>query len=927
MSDIQKNYSPKAIEQHWYQEWEAKCYFRCGNSAGSPYTIMLPPPNVTGTLHMGHGFQHTLMDILTRYHRMMGDDTLWQPGTDHAGIATQMVVERQLKSEGVTRHDLGREKFVEKIWDWKEKSGGTISGQMRRLGTSVDWERERFTMDDGLTDAVREQFVQLCNEGLIYRGKRLVNWDPVLHTAVSDIEVISEEEKGFMWHFRYPLADGSGHLTIATTRPETMLGDSAVAVHPEDNRYQHLIGKMIALPLCDRGIPIIADDYVDQGFGTGCVKITPAHDFNDYEIGQRHQLPMINILTKDAKINDIAPEAYHGLDRFDARKKIVKDMDALGLLDKVEPHLLKVPHGDRTGTVIEPFLTEQWFMKMEELAKPAIEAVESGKVRFIPDNWKNTYYSWMRDIQDWCISRQLWWGHRIPAWYDAEGNIYVGRDETEVRAKHDLSDDLKLRQDEDVFDTWFSSALWPFSTLGWPEKTPELSKYYPSSVLVTGFDIIFFWVARMMVMGLKFMGEVPFKEVYMTGLIRDAEGQKMSKSKGNVLDPVDLIDGISLETLLEKRTASLMQPQMKPKVEKQTRKEFPNGIEAYGADALRFTFAALASTSRDICFDVSRMEGYRNFCNKLWNASRFVMMNLEGYNPHASIQKEFGVAERWIWSEFNTTVASIHKQMTLYRFDLVAQNIYDFVWNTYCGWYVEFAKSALIHANKAQKQGIQYTLISVLEGILKIAHPIIPFITEEIYQQVKVYTGSEVESIMLQAYPSVDVSLEDREASADVQWLQAVIVGIRTIRSEMNVKPSIQIPLLIKNAGEKDLSCLKSMQSMIQSMTKVKSIELLSDNDKVPASSVSVIGRLELYIPLAGLIDVAAEKNRLGKESGKLDKELDRILKKLSNERFVANAPEAVVQKEKDKCTELKDKKEKLAAQLDKLIATSIEKE
>ncbi|MBK2124139.1 valine--tRNA ligase [Fangia hongkongensis] len=919
---MNKNYDPKSLERKCYESWEARGYFRSGNTEGGSYSIMLPPPNVTGTLHMGHGFQHTLMDVLIRYHRMMGDDTLWQPGTDHAGIATQMVVERNLNLEGISRHDLGREKFIEKVWRWKEYSGGNITKQMRRLGASADWSRERFTMDEGLSKAVTQAFVKLHEDGLAYRGKRLVNWDPVLLTAVSDLEVVQEEEKGSLWHFKYPLSDQSGYIEIATTRPETMLGDVAVAVNPEDERYQSFIGKKITLPITNRDIPIIADEYVEKDFGTGCVKITPAHDFNDYEIGKRHDLPMINILTKEAKLNDSVPEKYRGLDRFDARKAIVEDMDQLGLLAKVESHTLKVPRGDRTSSVLEPYLTEQWFVKASVLGKKALEVVENGTVRFVPDNWKNTYYSWMRDLQDWCVSRQLWWGHRIPAWYDEKGNVYVAEDEKAVRIKYNLSEDVCLTQDDDVFDTWFSAALWPFSTLGWPEKTAALEKYYPTSVLVTGFDIIFFWVARMMMFGLYFMKEIPFKDIYITGLIRDAEGQKMSKSKGNVLDPVDLIDGIDLGSLIEKRTSSLMQPQMKAKVEKQTRKHFPNGIEAYGTDALRFTFVALASTSRDVNFDVARMEGYRNFCNKLWNASRFVMMNLEGFdvtykNKHAL---DMGVAERWIWHQFNQTVALSHKHIESYRFDLLAQSLYEFVWNQYCDWYVEFAKALLNDPKTTEnkKQAIQYTLIKVLEGILALVHPVIPFISEAIYQEVKSYTKNTKDSLMLVKYPEVDVTLEDQRACEELEWLQKVITAIRTIRSEMNVKPSVSIPVYFKNANEVLTSRIEKLSDIIAQMAKVADIHI---NVEAPLSATNIVAGLEIHIPLEGLIDLDAERARLDKEKLKLDKEISRIQGKLNNQKFVANAPEAVVIKEKEKLANYELTKTKLQTQFDKLSA------
>ncbi|MBK2028636.1 valine--tRNA ligase [Francisella noatunensis] len=897
--EMNKNYNPKEIEQSNYQNWEASGKFACGNTdSKDTYTIMLPPPNVTGTLHMGHGFQMSLMDILIRYNRMSGKDTLWQPGTDHAGIATQMVVERQLNAQSISRHDLGRENFVSKIWEWKELSGGTITSQMRRIGASPDWDRERFTMDDGLYDAVKKCFIKLYEDGLAYRGERLVNWDPKLKTAVSDLEVAQVDRQGSLWHFVYPVADSDEKIIIATTRPETMLGDMAVAVHPEDERYAHLVGKMINLPLTDRQIPIIADDYVEKDFGTGCVKITPAHDFNDYEMGKRHDLPMLNILTDDAALNSNVPSKYQGLDRFEARKQIVADMEALGLLDKIEPHALKVPTGDRTGEILEPYLTKQWFVKADVLAKPAIEAVENGTVRFVPDNWKNTYFSWMRDIQDWCVSRQLWWGHRIPAWYDEVGNAYVGEDEADVRAKYNLADDITIKQDEDVFDTWFSSALWPFSTLGWPEQTPELAKYYPTSVLVTGFDIIFFWVARMMMFGMYFMNDVPFRDIYITGLIRDSEGQKMSKSKGNVLDPVDLIDGISLDELLKKRTTGLMQPQMKAKIEKATKKEFPEGISAYGADAVRFTYAALASTSRDISFDTARVEGYRNFCNKLWNASRFVMMNLDDYKVCGNY--ELGVADKWIWSVLNTATADVHRHLTNYRFDLVANTIYDLVWSNYCDWYVEFAKVTLKDdsLSEQQKNGVKYTLTKVLENILALAHPLIPFITESIYQQLKAHLNDAKDTIMDVSYPVATQDLEAPEAEKAIVWLQNVVTTLRNMRSEVGIKPSLEISLIVKDVAEIDKEYLAQTEGFIKALARVNNIEF---NDNPPTSLSQIVEGLELNIPLAGLVDIEAEKARLDKELDKLKGEVDRVQKKLSNERFVSNAPEAVVVAEQEK--------------------------
>ncbi len=746
---MDKTYDPRAIEERWYRHWEAQGYFR-PSGQGRPYCIMIPPPNVTGSLHMGHAFQDTIMDALIRYHRMDGDDTLWQPGTDHAGIATQMVVERQLAAEGKTRHDLGREAFIERVWEWKAQSGGRITQQLRRMGCSLDWSRERFTMDEGLSRAVREVFVRLHDKGLIYRGKRLVNWDPVLQTAVSDLEVISEEEQGHLWHIRYPVADGEGHVVVATTRPETLLGDCAVAVHPDDERYRHLIGQRLQLPLTGRTIPVIADEHVDPEFGSGCVKITPAHDFDDYQVWQRHkdepaiaEQPhggLINIFTPEARIADDAliPEAYRGLDRYEARERLIEDLKAQGLLEKVEDHRLMVPRGDRSGAVIEPYLTDQWFVKIRPLAEPAIEAVESGRIRFVPDNWKNTYFEWMRNIEDWCISRQIWWGHRIPAWYDPEGNVYVGRSEGEVRNRNELPADLPLTQDEDVLDTWFSSALWPFSTLGWPDQTHELERYYPTSVLVTGFDIIFFWVARMIMMGLEFMGDVPFREVYIHGLVRDAHGQKMSKSKGNVLDPIDLIDGIDLESLVKKRTTGLMQPQMAAKIEKQTRAEFPDGIPAFGTDALRFTFAALASTGRDINFDLGRIQGYRNFCNKIWNAARYVFMNLEGADLAG--ERRYTLADRWIRTRLDETVETVRAALDGYRFDHAASALYDFIWHDYCDWYLELSKPALAgDADAAEKRATRATLVEVLDVALRLLHPIMPYLTEEIWQRVRPY--------------------------------------------------------------------------------------------------------------------------------------------------------------------------------------------
>ncbi|MGD2057076.1 MAG: valine--tRNA ligase, partial [Gammaproteobacteria bacterium] len=822
---MDKTYNPQAIEQYWYQTWEREGYFAPAGQ-GQPYCIMIPPPNVTGSLHMGHAFQDTLMDALIRYHRMRGYQTLWQPGTDHAGIATQMVVERQLNSADQTRHDLGREAFIERIWEWKHESGGTITRQLRRMGSSVDWSRERFTMDKGLSQAVRETFVRLYEEGLIYRGQRLVNWDPVLHTAVSDLEVVSGEEPGHLWHMRYPLADGSGFLVVATTRPETMLGDTAVAVHPQDERYRHLVGKTVSLPLAGREIPVIADDYVDPEFGTGCVKITPAHDFNDYEMGKRHGLPLINIFTVDACINDSAPGEYRGLDRYTARERIVADLERQGLLEKIEDHRLMVPRGDRSGAVVEPYLTDQWFVKIGPLAQPAVRAVEDGRIRFIPDNWKNTYFEWMRNIQDWCISRQIWWGHRIPAWYDAGGGVYVGRSEAEVRKQHGLGEDVALTRDEDVLDTWFSSALWPFSTLGWPEQTAGLQTFYPTSVLVTGFDIIFFWVARMIMMGLQFMGDVPFREVYIHGLVRDAHGQKMSKSKGNVLDPLDLIDGIDLESLVAKRRTGLMQPHMAERIEKHTRKDFPDGIPAFGTDALRFTFAALASTGRDINFDLGRTEGYRNFCNKLWNAARYVLLNTEGRDcALEGTPVELNAADRWIVSLLQTTQQEVAGAIENYRFDLAAQAIYSFTWDEYCDWYLELSKAVLTDPDSREEQlrGTRRTLVTVMEALLRLAHPVIPFITEEIWQRVAPLAGTGGKTIMLQPFPVADGGRIDAQAIEEIEWIKDFIIGVRKIRSGYSIDPRKPLPVLLENGSASDRERLTRNTKFLTAAGRVES--------------------------------------------------------------------------------------------------------
>ncbi|MBU3021409.1 valine--tRNA ligase [Aestuariibacter sp. A3R04] len=921
---MDKTFEPQSIEKQCYEKWEAAGYFKPSGS-GNPYCILLPPPNVTGSLHMGHGFQQTIMDALTRYHRMKGDNTLWQVGTDHAGIATQMVVERRLNAEGKNRHDLGRDAFVDKVWEWKEESGGTITKQMRRLGTSTDWDREVFTMDDNLSKAVTEVFVRLHEEGLIYRGKRLVNWDPVLHTAVSDLEVLNEEEAGYMWHMRYPLADGSGDIVVATTRPETMLGDTAVAVHPDDERYQSLIGKNIRLPITGRLIPIIADDYVDPEFGTGCVKITPAHDFNDYDMGKRHNLPMINVLTADAKINDEAPEKYRGLDRFDARKQIVADLEEQGLLVKVADHKLKVPRGDRTGAVIEPYLTDQWYVAVESLAKPAIEAVESGEIRFIPENWNKTYYQWMNNIQDWCISRQLWWGHRVPAWYDNEGNVYVARDEGEARSRYKLDEAVELTQDDDVLDTWFSSALWPFATMGWPEDTPDLETFVPSSVLVTGFDIIFFWVARMIMMTKKFTGKIPFKDIYITGLIRDENGDKMSKSKGNVLDPIDLIDGINLESLVTKRTSGMMQPQLAKKIEKNTRKQFPDGINAYGTDALRFTFAAMASTSRDINFDMGRVEGYRNFCNKIWNASRFVLMNTETEDTgRDGGEMVLSLADKWVWAQFQKTLKEFESALADYRFDIAAQAVYEFTWNQFCDWYLELTKPVLNSdsSTEAEKRGTRHTLINVLEHLLRLLHPLMPFITDTIWQRVAPLSDAGIAadqtSIMIQPFPSVHAERENDSVLADIEWLKRFIIGIRNIRGEMDISPNKPLNALLRNVSAEDQRRLDLAAPFIEKLAKLESVTTLANGEPAPASATALVGEMEILIPMAGLIDKDAELARISKAMSKVELDVNRTKGKLSNEKFVSNAPQAVIEKERSKL----DEAEKALAKLKEQHAT-----
>lgn len=922
---MDKTYQPASIETQLYKNWESKGYFE-PQGKGDPFSIMIPPPNVTGSLHMGHGFQESIMDALVRFHRMKGCNTLWQVGTDHAGIATQMVVERLLDAEGTNRHELGREKFIERVWEWKEESGGNITRQLRRLGASPDWSRERFTMDDGFYKAVQEVFVQLYDDKLIYRGKRLVNWDPKLHTAISDLEVISEEENGHMWHFNYPLSDGSGHLTVATTRPETMLGDTAVAVNPNDERYKHLIGKTISLPLTDRKIPIIADDYVDQEFGTGCVKITPAHDFNDYEMGQRHDLAIINIFDDDANLNKSVPEKYQGMERFAARKQIVADLDLLGLFEKVDDHKLKVPRGDRSGVVIEPYLTNQWYVKTQPLADEAIKSVENGDINFVPKQYENMYFSWMRDIQDWCISRQLWWGHRIPAWYDEDGKVYVARSEEDVRKKYKLSADISLKQDDDVLDTWFSSGLWTFGTLGWPENTEFLKQFHPSSVLVTGFDIIFFWVARMIMLTLYFKKEVPFHTVYVHGLVRDSQGQKMSKSKGNVLDPIDLIDGIDLESLVQKRTAGMQVPKLKSKIEKQTRKEFPEGIAAYGTDALRYTYYSLASTGRDINFDVGRIEGFRNFCNKLWNASNYVLMNTEEHDCGADGSEDYQLtlADRWIISRLQEAQKAVIEGFNTYRLDLASQALYDFIWKDYCDWYLELTKPVLWNESESDEvrktqKGTRRTLVRVLEAVLRLAHPLMPFITEEIWQRVKPLAGVEGETLMLANYPSPDNSKIDVKAVKDIEWVKNVILGLRNIRGEMNISPSKQLNIFMNNGSEEDYRCLNENKQFLSKLASLESIKVLSESEEAPLSATTLVGELEILVPMAGLIDKDAELARLDKEIEKMQKETGRLKGKLSNANFVDKAPQDVVEKERSRLIETESSLTKITEQRQKI--------
>ncbi|WP_163937888.1 valine--tRNA ligase [Paraferrimonas sp. SM1919] len=950
---MEKTYNPNSIEQALYQAWEEKGYFKpSGDQSNGNYSIMIPPPNVTGSLHMGHAFQDTIMDTLIRYQRMKGKNTLWQVGTDHAGIATQMLVERKLEAEeGLSRHDIGRDAFMDKVWDWKEQSGGTITKQLRRLGASVDWDRERFTMDEGLSKAVQEVFVRLYQDDLIYRGKRLVNWDPKLHTAISDLEVENKDKQGHMWHFRYPLADdtltsdGKDYLVVATTRPETMLGDSAVAVNPEDPRYKDLIGKEIILPIVNRRIPIVGDEHADMEKGTGCVKITPAHDFNDYEVGKRAGLVMYNIFTKNAEVRTEAevintdgtlnkdieaplPERYHGLERFAARKAIVAEFEQLGLLDEIKDHALTIPYGDRSGVVIEPLLTDQWYVAVAPMAKTALEAVENGDIQFVPKQYENMYYSWMRDIQDWCISRQLWWGHRIPAWYDEAGKVYVGRSEEEVRQNNNLGSDVTLKQDDDVLDTWFSSALWTFSTLGWPENTEDLKTFHPSDVLVTGFDIIFFWVARMIMMTMHFIKDedgkpqVPFKTVYVTGLIRDENGDKMSKSKGNVLDPLDMIDGIDLESLLHKRTSNMMQSKLADKIGKSTKKQFPDGINPHGTDALRFTLAAMASTGRDINWDMSRLDGYRNFCNKIWNASRYVLMNTEeqdcGQNGG---DMTLSLADKWIVGLFNETVQQVSGHIDNYRFDLAANALYEFTWNQFCDWYLELTKPVLQSGNEAEQRGTRHTLVTILEALMRLMHPVMPYITETIWNRVKPLVNVTGDTIMLAAYPEFDGSAVDKQAMSDLEWLKQAIVAVRNIRAELAISPSKPLNALVRNLDTDAERRLQENQTFLFKLANLEDIKVLGADDTAPLSTTALVGDMELLIPMAGLVDVEAEVARIDKQLEKINKDLARVEGKLNNDNFVSKAPAAVIEKEQAKLDEMRRDVAKLNEQKQQLAS------
>jgi valyl-tRNA synthetase len=912
---MDKLYAPQDIERRIYERWEKNGWF-APHGTGTAFCIVIPPPNVTGRLHMGHAFEHTLMDTLTRHQRMRGAATLWQSGTDHAGIATQMVVERELEARGEQRSQLTREQFVERVWQWKEESGGTICAQMRRLGDSVDWTRDRFTMDPGLSRAVIEAFVRLHEEGLIYRGKRLVNWDPVLLTALSDLEVQGEEEDGHLWHLSYPLEDGSGHVIVATTRPETMLGDTAVAVNPEDDRYRHLIGRQLRLPLTERLIPIIGDDYVDAAFGSGCVKITPAHDFNDYEIGKRHNLAQINIFTPRAQINDNAPARFVGLDRFAARQRVVAELEQAGLLARIDKHRHIVPRGDRTGAVLEPYLTDQWYVNVEPLAQAAVAAVRDGRARFVPENWSRTYFEWMKNIHDWCISRQLWWGHRIPAWYDGTDQVYVGRDEAEVRVRHGLGPEVNLRQDPDVLDTWFSSALWPFSTLGWPDRTPELARFYPTNVLVTGFDIIFFWVARMMMMGLKFAGDVPFRDVYIHGLILDEFGEKMSKTKGNVIDPLDIVDGIGLEALLAKRTSGLMQPHLKPAIEKHTRRQFPEGIAAHGTDALRFTLAALATPTREIRFDLARVEGYRKFCNKLWNAARFVMLMVEA--AETPVAPEYSTADRWIRSRFGRLLGEVESAFRDYRFDFAASALYQFTWYEFCDWYLELTKPVLQspQVSAAARSGARATLLDVLEALQRALHPLMPFITEEIWQKVAPLAGRTGPSVMVAPYPQARDYPADEPAEQDITWVQQFVLAVRQIRGEMNIAPARRVPVLLQAADAEWQRALRN-RGALEHLAGIAGIERLASGQDAPRAATAMLGEVNILVPMAGLIDVAAESERLTKRLGKALQDLAKTRAKLASETFVSNAPATVVQAERERQIEQERNVAALQAQLD----------
>ena len=912
---MDKTYNPKEIESRIYESWEDSGYFSPSKS-GDPYCIVIPPPNVTGTLHMGHAFQDTIMDIIIRYQRMKGNNTLWQVGTDHAGIATQMVVERQLERSGTSRQKLGREAFEKEVWKWKEKSGNTITQQMKRLGASTDWTREKFTMDENLVQGVTRVFIQLYEEGLIYRGKRLVNWDPILQTALSDLEVVTSEEKGSLWHMKYPIDGLDDYIVVATTRPETMLGDTAVAVHPDDKRYKNLIGKLVNLPLTDRKIPIIADDYVDQEFGTGCLKITPGHDFNDFDIGKKHDLEIISILDHSAKIIQSAPKEYQGLDRFDARRKIIEDIESLGLMQEIEDYTLTIPRGDRSGAILEPLITNQWFLKMEPLAEPAITVVKNGELKFVPENWSKTYFEWLENIQDWCISRQLWWGHRIPAWYDNEGNVYVGENESEVREKNNIKNSIALTQDEDVLDTWFSSALWPFSSLGWPDETYDLKTFYPTNVLVTGFDIIFFWVARMVMMGLKFMKEIPFKEIYIHGLIKDKNGQKMSKSKGNILDPIDLIDGISLEDLLEKRVQGLMQPEMEKRIINDTKKEFPNGIPDFGTDALRFNFAIQASTGRDIRLDLRRVEGYRNFCNKIWNASRFIKMNTNDFELLDINDANGHAIDQWIQSKFAGTIDEIERQFNQYRFDLAATAMYEFVWNDFCDWYIELAKTLINdpEISDSQKDYTKNNLIKMLDAILRMLHPTIPFITEEIWQSLS--EDNKRRSIMKADFPSSNNWRVDDEIVANTEWLKNIVSSVRQIRSEMNIPPNESIKIIINDASNTDSRRLESLGSFILNLASVESITQKDTSHDIPKSAFALLNQMKIYIPLEGLVDIEEEKARLEKKLVKLNQELKSVQDRLSNDTFVEKAPTEVVEELKGKLKSLMSDQTRIEEQI-----------